>query len=68
VKNIQIFIGPEDIKQGCLYWGAMPLPAGGEVIGLVGKPTGELGAAIAINNLIWQGNAGALKATGCKVN
>jgi hypothetical protein len=68
MAKISVFIGQDDIKQARLYWGAMPLPVGGELIGLVGRTSGELGAAIVINNLIWQGNAGALKSTGCRID
>lgn len=68
MAKISVFIGQEDIRQARLYWGAMPLPQGAELIGLVGRTSGELGAAININGHIWQGNAGALKATGCRVD
>ena len=57
-----------NIRAGRLYWGAMPLPQGAELIGAVTRDNGEAGAAIAIKGAIWQGNAGALKATGCRVD
>ncbi len=66
---IHIFLGPEDIKQARLYWGAMPTPEGGEIVGLLSRPNGELGAAIKMpDGIVMQGNAGAIKATGCRLS
>ncbi len=61
---MQILKGENDVEQARLYWGAMPLPAGSEIIGLVSRTEesgAATGAAILINDRVWQGNAGALK-------
>ena len=52
----------DDIKTGKLYWGAMPLPQGAELVGTVTRETGETGALIkmARGNMV-QGNAGAIR-------
>jgi len=68
MADVRIFITAEDMKQARLYWGAMPLPTGSELIGLLARPSGELGAAIKMpSGIINQGNAGVMKATNCKV-
>ena len=67
MSNIQVFITQDDLKQAPLYWGKMPLPVGGELIGLVARGPGEIGAAIKLNGYIYQGNRGTLRATGCRL-
>jgi hypothetical protein len=65
----KVTVTPEDIKNGKLYWGAMPLPTTGKLIGLIDRGNGDLGAAIAMpDGRVYQGNAGALKATDVKVS
>ena len=51
-----------DKKLGKMYWGAMPLPQGAELLGTVTRDTGEAGALIkmARGNTV-QGNAGAIR-------
>lgn len=45
-----------------LYWGAMPLPDGGEGLGLVKRSTGETGALIRLASGVYvQGNAGGIR-------
>ncbi len=68
MANVDIFMHPEDLKLGRLYWGAMPLPTGGELIGLLQRSNGEPGAAIRIGGRMYQGNAGALRTTGLIVS
>ncbi len=63
-----IYITEADFKQARLYWGNMPLPAGGRIIGLLSRPDGSVGAAIKVEGGgVWQGNAGVLRATGCRL-
>ncbi len=63
-----IYITAEDYKRARLYWGNMPLPAGGRIVGLLSRPDGQQGAAIRMEGgQVWQGNAGTLRSTGCKV-
>lgn len=51
-----------DTTKGRLYWGAMTLPQGSELIGTVTRETGETGALIKLPTGIYvQGNAGALR-------
>ncbi len=51
-----------DRKQGGLYWGKMPLPAGGEIIGTVTRASGESGALIKMpGGVLVQGNHGAIR-------
>ncbi len=51
-----------DRVRGHLYWGAMPLPHKGEIIGTVTRRTGEAGALIKMpDGVLVQGNAGAIK-------
>ena len=45
-----------------LYWGAMPLPANAEALGVVTRTTGESGALIRLSTGVYvQGNAGAIR-------
>lgn len=45
-----------------LYWGAMPLPANAEALGVVTRTTGESGALIRLDTGVYvQGNAGAIR-------
>jgi len=46
----------------------LPLPTGGELIGLLQRSNGETGAAIRIGGRVYQGNAGALRSTGLIVS
>ncbi len=65
----KVTVTPEDIKNGKLYWGAMPLPTSGKLIGLIDRGNGERGAAIQMpDGRVYQGNAGALKATDVKIS
>ncbi len=51
-----------DRVRGRLYWGAMPLPHEGEIIGTVTRRTGEAGALIKMpGGVLVQGNAGAVR-------
>ncbi len=51
-----------DKKRGKLYWGKMPLPAGGEIIGTVTRASGEVGALITMpGGRLVQGNHGAIR-------
>ena len=68
MSKVQVFVEPDDIKQGKMFWGNMPLPANCKLIGTVTKGNGDLGAAIMCQNeiindhmYILQGNAGTLK-------
>jgi hypothetical protein len=68
LANVDIFMHTEDLKLGRLYWGPLPLPTGGELIGLLQRSNGEPGAAIRIGGRVYQGNAGALRSTGLIVS
>ena len=54
----------QDVKKGRLYWGNMPLPSGGEIVGTVRRENGEEGALIKMSSnpvKYVQGNAGVIR-------